>query len=302
MLCPIDFSTPSRAALRTALALAATARVRLHVLAVIEDGSSASAATPLSADARPRLEQAARDAVTAELPAGSHWAPAIDVSVKSGAPDECIRRTAVETDADLIVLGTHGRSGGHQWALGSTAARLLRTPPCAVLLISGETATFATLTPDRPELSVRRILAATDFGKDADRAVSVAAALARDWHSELVLAHVLPALPPQLTEGEAATLAEYDAGMVEAATDHLRAMTAGTRGVKATHCLQRGTPHVELLALATRERADLIVIGSVGRGTSHQSITGFTAWRMAGAAPCPILLLPSPRQVEEARL
>lgn len=55
--------------------------------------------------------------------------------VAAGRTDEAIVKTAEELDVDLIVMGTHGRTGAARMFLGSVAARVMATAPCAVLTV-----------------------------------------------------------------------------------------------------------------------------------------------------------------------
>jgi len=55
--------------------------------------------------------------------------------VAAGRVDEAIVKTAEELDIDLIVMGTHGRTGASLMFLGSVAARVMATAPCAVLTV-----------------------------------------------------------------------------------------------------------------------------------------------------------------------
>ncbi len=57
--------------------------------------------------------------------------------VLSGAPHEAIAEAAKESDADLIVMGTHGRKGVSRFFIGSVASRVISTAPCPVMTVGG---------------------------------------------------------------------------------------------------------------------------------------------------------------------
>lgn len=65
----------------------------------------------------------------------SSFAGTWDVSVESGHPADEIVRVAQERDVDLIVMGTHGRTGLAHVLLGSVAEKVVRTAPCSVLVV-----------------------------------------------------------------------------------------------------------------------------------------------------------------------
>ena len=55
-----------------------------------------------------------------------------------------------------------------------------------------------------------------------------------------------------------------------------------------------GVPHEEIVALATDERADLIVMGTAGRGGLGRALLGSVADRVRRLAPCPVMLVRQP--------
>jgi nucleotide-binding universal stress UspA family protein len=57
--------------------------------------------------------------------------------VLSGVPHTAIAEAAKENDADLIVMGTHGRKGVSRFFIGSVAARVISTAPCPVMTVGG---------------------------------------------------------------------------------------------------------------------------------------------------------------------
>jgi universal stress protein A len=61
-------------------------------------------------------------------------APTIQRKVQIGAPISRITEYAGENAIDLIVMGTHGRTGASHWLLGSVAERVVRSAPCPVMV------------------------------------------------------------------------------------------------------------------------------------------------------------------------
>jgi len=72
-----------------------------------------------------------------QLIAGEAWKSGVlaHTLVLTGVPDEAIAEAAREYTIDLIVIGTHGRTGFARLFLGSVASRLIATAPCAVLTV-----------------------------------------------------------------------------------------------------------------------------------------------------------------------
>jgi nucleotide-binding universal stress UspA family protein len=137
ILCPVDFFPASEAALRYAVALAERLDAALTVLHVVHipayampDGSL----TPPLEWMQPVLDAAERElAVLVERT--PHANVVLDRKVAEGMPHRAINEHAAACGADLIVMGTHGRSGLTHLLLGSVAERVVRTATTPVLTI-----------------------------------------------------------------------------------------------------------------------------------------------------------------------
>jgi CBS domain-containing protein/nucleotide-binding universal stress UspA family protein len=141
ILVPIDYSEPADAALRLAGRLARTARGRLLVTHMLPPVYTMAEFPILPVDAewiaeeRIRLESHVRACLETD-----GEAPAFAVEVLVDTPFLGIVRLAAERKVDLVVLGTHGRSGLKRMVLGSVAERVVRFAPCPVLTVHGHVA------------------------------------------------------------------------------------------------------------------------------------------------------------------
>jgi nucleotide-binding universal stress UspA family protein len=84
---------------------------------------------------RGRMEQYAREGMQAFVAAHFQGTEDVETRIASGVPYREILREARETGADLIVIGTHGRTGVEHVIFGSTAEKVVRMAPCPVLTI-----------------------------------------------------------------------------------------------------------------------------------------------------------------------
>jgi nucleotide-binding universal stress UspA family protein len=135
IVCPTDFSPTADAAARHAVSLARAYGGQLTLLHVLPQlhyplrGLGMSAIPHLQQDlherAKERLQQAA-----AALGNG-----AIRIEMRDGEAYEQVLACAKETQADLIVIGTHGHTGLKHALLGSTAERVVRLSECPVLTV-----------------------------------------------------------------------------------------------------------------------------------------------------------------------
>lgn len=153
ILLPTDFSECSAAAAGAARLLAERFGGRILVLHVLDE---AIAADPMFRGELPletvriRMETFAHESMDAFL--ADHFAgfENFDTMFSTGVPYREILRSARETASDLIVIGTHGRTGVEHVLFGSTAEKVVRMAPCPVLTIRQAGRSF--VHPDHPSL------------------------------------------------------------------------------------------------------------------------------------------------------
>jgi nucleotide-binding universal stress UspA family protein len=138
ILCAIDFSTPSRFALLQAAELAASHGAELRVLHVREippiRAQLGMLPPPEEYDAGELWRQLERARVdVAEI---NRVNAAVEMA--EGTPADHIVRIARERDVDLVVLGTHGRTGLRRAVIGSVAEQVVRRAHCSVLVARPE--------------------------------------------------------------------------------------------------------------------------------------------------------------------
>jgi nucleotide-binding universal stress UspA family protein len=141
VLVPVDFSPSSRAALEYAAFLAEAFVATVVVLHVWEPpgyvGPDTLALLPVAAG-QPGWEQTRGEVmreVDAFLGKPSARPKKLEVRVEAGEPSDAILSAAANGGADLIVMGTHGRTGLSRLLLGSVAEAVLRRSGCPVLTI-----------------------------------------------------------------------------------------------------------------------------------------------------------------------
>jgi universal stress protein A len=142
-------------------------------------------------------------------------------------------------------------------------------------------------------MTIKKILAPTDFSPASEKALKYALRFAHDFNSELTLLHVLePAISatvaglpasPAFSEEEMADAQESLCALVNSAR------AAGVAGARST--IRTGVATHEIVEAAKELDVDLIVIATHGyTGWKHFAI-GSTAARVARAAPCPVFVV-----------
>jgi nucleotide-binding universal stress UspA family protein len=299
ILCPIDFSDFSRRALDHAVAIAKwyeSSLTLLHVsplapVAAYASGSGMPPYTALTTQDRDALLTAMRQFAASEAGASVP----MDFEVAQGHAAAEILAEASAMPADLLVLGTHGRSGFERAVLGSVTEKVLRKSECPVL-------TVPKAVPDivpAPQVLFKRIVCAVDFSDCSMHALNYAMSLAQEADAHLTVVHVIE-LPPDIprevhelvTAGprnlrEYIALAEEDrrARLKDAVPDAVRAYST------VDTVLTTGKPYREILRVAAEANSDLIVIGIHGRGAVDLLFFGSTTQHIVRQATCPVLTL-----------
>jgi nucleotide-binding universal stress UspA family protein len=287
ILCPVDFSEFSGRALDHAVGIARWYGSGITALYVLP---SIPAFGPPAGDGlyppmvySPQDLQQFRDELQAF--AGAHGVAALDTDVVQGNVTSEILRVAADLPADLIVMGTHGRSGFERVMLGSVTEKILRKARCPVLTVPARATDAA---PD--DALVSRVLCAVDFSPASVRALALAQSLAGEAGAKLSVLHVLE--PVSVFEPVAATGAgeAVNADQRRDARQRLeRLIDADTRAfADVAEVVVAGKAYTEILRLAKEQRVDLLVMGAHG-GRPGVAVFGSTAAHVVRAAECPVL-------------
>lgn len=303
ILCPIDFSDYSRRALDHAVAVArwyGAAITALHVVPAV----AAVAYAPMAPDETAHvLTPAERDRLLLELATfiEAELAPGVAISahvMEGPAPDRILAH-AEAIDADLLVMGTHGRSGFAHLLLGSVTEKVLRKAACPVLSVPRR---HPDAVPASPVL-FKRVLCPIDFSDSSRHALEYALSLAQEADADLTVLHAIgddleyarDVMYPIIVD-EGLTLADFRRQREE---DVRKSLQEAIPESASEYChVETLTPHGrawrEILRAAAERQADLIVMGVQGRGAVDRMFFGSTTQHVVRQATCPVLTLRHP--------
>jgi nucleotide-binding universal stress UspA family protein len=277
-----DFSRASASALAQAVALAKPDRARLFLLHVLVPPSpflgNELPASYLDLQARARRDAERR--LAAAVATAKRGGARVQAKLVGGAPVEEVIRAARRWRPNLIVIGTHGRTGLGRLFMGSVAERVLQRASGPVLTVRGGTRVRR----------ARRILHASDFSRASGAAFAQATEMARANRAELLLAHVLTP-PVPMADVPAEVYAEIEASTRAAAQKQLDRLAARAKqaGVRTRTLLLEGIAAEQITKAARSRRADLVAIGTHGRTGLAKFFLGSVAGRVVSTASCPVL-------------
>ena len=294
-LVPLDGSRLAEVVLPVAASLAARLRAKLTLLAVMERGAPATVHGQRhitgTAEAEAYLREVARRCAAPGVAIEWHVHPNEEGDVAKSIIDH-----AADLEADLIILCTHGGGGARRVLFGSVAQQVLRGGTRPVLLIRP--------LEDQPPDDVagwdlHRLLVPLDGSRASEAALPVARTLARAYGADVFLLRVVPTLAT-ITGERASTarlvptatavsldLEEREAKvLLETIATQLRA-----EGARASVLIRRGEPAQEMLAVALRVSAELIVMATHGRAGLDAVFSGSVASRVLARFPRALLLV-----------
>jgi nucleotide-binding universal stress UspA family protein len=192
-----------------------------------------------------------------------------DVVVAKGHPIPVILQHAAAQPPDLIVLGSHGRSGVSRLLLGSVAENVVREATCLTLIVKG---------PESGTPSIKRVLCPVNFTDLARQCLEVSAAVTVAFKAELDVAHAV----------------ESGHREPEEVAQHLcRWVPDETRErCKQVEIVREGGAAEQIVGLARERAVDLIVIGAQHSPLLEFTTIGATTERVIRHGPCSVLVVP----------
>jgi nucleotide-binding universal stress UspA family protein len=286
VLVPTDFSKNATRALERAVLLPLAPRARLHLVHVLPKNLPAKMRAKTEAEARRALEQAVSEARAGARKQGAKTLE-ITSALLFGDPFVEIIRSSRTIEAQLIVLGRHGRRPIKDMFIGTTAERVVRKGDVPVLVVNLKAARAYTrpLLTLEDEASTRRTL---------EVMLQVVGPSVRG--ATLVHAFNIPFeefVTPRHPVRELSTYRK-ECRNAAAATVKRFLTSVSELGLRWSVALRPGDARSIILRESVRTRADLLALGTHARsGLAHALIGSVAEWVLA-AAPCDVLVTRPP--------
>jgi nucleotide-binding universal stress UspA family protein len=301
ILFPTDFTPHARSALKYAAAFARAGQGRI-VLFSVQTGR-----VPANLMRLPerilqaqenhwllQLQREVRELLNDPLVSGLEIEPVI----VEGEPATEIAKAVRHYDIDLVTVVTHGRRGLARALFGSTAEEIIAEAPCPVLTIRPPQHDFVHHRDDKTEVRLNRILLATNFRPTSFAAMKTAREIAEATGAELHAVHVIGDYFEQIS-----LLFPEEGGMAlsrmrSEVKERMEAFAREHEAQVTVHAAE-GRPYAEIVSLAAKLDADLIVIGTSVHASlfGGAPVLGAEIERVVRNAPCPVLCVPSGKVV-----
>lgn len=192
-----------------------------------------------------------------------------DVNIVEGHPVPVLLEYVKRHQPDLVVLGSHGRSGVARLLLGSVAENVVRESASPALIArGGETAPAV----------IRKILCPVSFAESARECLATSAALAAAFGASLDVLHAVEQ-PGADVKGLRERLCEW-------------VPADSRRGCQITEIVRRGNAAEQVILHARQHPVDLVVLSAEHRPMLGLTMLGTTTERVMRHSPCSVLVLP----------
>jgi nucleotide-binding universal stress UspA family protein len=271
ILLATDFSEQATEAAKVAAGLAKLLDARLHVLHAVPLQIYAADSTPVLQRLEVENAREALHSYAAKIPQ-LRTIKHEEVILTAPATD-AMSMLVEEKKIGLIVVGSHGRSGLKKVVLGSVAESAVRRLRCPVLVVGPQC--------EQRRGALKSILLAADLLYSSLRPAQYAVSIARQTGASLTIAHVFPASDPR----------SNDPAERERATKALRQLAPQDLYQEKRIHIQTttGAPGDELLAIASRISAGLIVMGVHEHGMMADHAPWATMSQIVRSSHCPVL-------------
>lgn len=288
ILVPTDFSDNAQHAVDYAVDLAKRCSAKLHLLhtPVVPTYLLMDLSYSPGPEAVTRILNDSQEALDAQAKAIADAGVELFTAIREGTVHEVIRDYAKEHDVDLVVVGTHGRTGVSKLMYGSVTERVIKTVHTPILVVP----------PGGHEKPPTSIVISYDFSGPSKRAAEVARAIHGVFGGSLHLVHSYLDVWGEYTDrgavvGEAAekrreALRLGLQEMLEADSKEIFSMDPQS---VQTH-LVTGDPAGGILQVAEDVDATLVCAGTTGKSGIERLLIGSVARRLLHESRVPLLL------------
>jgi nucleotide-binding universal stress UspA family protein len=186
-----------------------------------------------------------------------------------------------DSDYDLVVMGTHGRTGIKKWLYGSVTEKVVQHSTVPVLTIHSAW----------DKLTIERILVPVDFSDYSKKAVESALEFAKQFNARLVFLHVIAQeVHPAYYATSYDSLFVIDPQLQARSIKNLKEFTGGE--IKnAEYVTREGRAYKEIVDYAKENECDLILMATRGLTGLEHLLIGSNTERVVRLAHCPVLTL-----------
>jgi nucleotide-binding universal stress UspA family protein len=296
ILIPTDGSDSAERAARHGVVLAEAYGATVHALSVVDERDLDGGLVDDGSALEEGIDAAERDArraveTVADLAAETvdgYDAGDVTTRVEVGVPSEAILAYVTDPGVDLVVMGTHGRTGIERFVIGSVAEKVVRRAEVPVLTVRASDAA-----PHWPP--IERVLVPTDGSESSFAALPHALDVAERFDATVEALYVVDERTKSSLYNVGTALEDVVGGLqaaAQTATEHI-ADRARDRGLDVETSVIEGLPSSGICTHAEESGADVVVVSTHGRTGLAHYLLGSVAERVVRNSTVPVLTTPA---------
>ena len=290
ILVPVDFSDCSNKALEYAILFGekyGAALTLFHVVALFQEDVGETERMQELEEIVKRQEEKIRKQMSGSKEKVTARGVSVNTVIQRGInPADTILEFLDEQDFDLVIMGTHGRTGLKHVLQGSVAEKVVRLSPVPVLTIHREVQKY----------DFDDIVVPIDFSAHSLKAVEYATDLAQTFNSRLYFLHVIEQeIHPSFYAAGVTSIFEIDHDLKERVVQNMQEFVEDflDESMTTEYVVREGKAHREIVEFAKEKGMDLIVIATHGLSGLEYLLLGSTTEKVVRWATCPVFTVKS---------
>jgi len=280
ILLPTDGSECAQAAVGYAADLATRYDARVHALCVADSRTLENAPhhDQIREERAEVAERTCNDVSVSGVP--------VEHAVRTDVPHRAILDYATEQDVDLVVMGTHGRTGVERYLLGSVTEKVVRLSEVPVLTVKAAEDGAVTY-------PYTDVLVPTDGSEGAETAIGPAVDVANTYDARLHALSVVDTMAIGVDVRSGAMLdALEDSAQSAVESVEERATEASVSAVETA--IEHGSPYRGIRSYVEERDIDLVVMGTHGRSGIERYLLGSVTEKTVRTSPAPVMTVRQP--------
>lgn len=285
ILVPVDFSNFSDNAVKYALSLAekfCSKIILYHAVVLFHEDFEGEAHLKAYSDIVAHKEKILSKRLESKCDSGKKYGVIIKSIMERGfsAPDLILDHITANK-YNLVVMGTHGRTGLKKWLIGSVAEKVVRHSPIPLI----------TVHQDLKKHRIKNVLIPVDFSKYAKKAVVFGLQIAKKLQARPHFLFVVTMeTHPEYFISTFGSFLETNPEFKKDFKKRLKEFV-GRPKEEATYAIVEGKAHEEIKNYAEKKRIDLIIMANHGMSALEHLLMGSTTERVVRVARCPVLTI-----------
>lgn len=286
ILLPLDFSEFSEKALEFAIGISQKFDIHLTLLHAVvlfqDDIDESERLEQYEKWIKKQEENIIRQMNSSKDKVKKHGVQVETAIIRGISPADSILEYIESSQFDIILIGTHGRTGLKHLFLGSVAEKIVRLSPIPVLTVHRSIHKF----------QLKKLLVPIDFSPYSQESAEIAISLAKEFNAEIDFLHVIEQdVHPSFYAAGIESIFQIDKDLKDRVIQNLKDFLAEQvhPDLPVNYIVKEGKAHKEIVDISKEKNSDIIIISTHGLTGLDYFLLGSTTEKVVRWANCPVL-------------